>query len=69
LRLKSRALLNGEGTLLEFIDSCDFADAPDVIEAMLIEAPAVPDVIQATLIELAFDKILNRACKPLGHVF
>ena len=29
--------------LLEFIDSCDFADAPDVIEPTLIQAPAVPE--------------------------
>src|ERR1700747_1439472 len=51
LRLQPRALLNGEGPLLELIDRCDFADTPDVIKATLVEASFVPDVIDAMLIE------------------
>src|SRR5580658_8185233 len=68
LRLQPRALLNGEGLLLELIDSFDFVDAPDVIEATRGEASDVPDVIQTALVELALDKLLNRAGQSPGHV-
>ena len=36
---------------------------------MLAEAPDVPDVIEATLIELASDKVLNRAWSLLAMFF
>src|SRR5215469_4343183 len=60
LCLQPRALRYREGPLLEFVDSRDFANAPDVMEAARIEAPAVPDVVQAVLIELAPAKLLKR---------